>query len=231
MSEAATTYTSGFLLALVATILMLLIVPAASAASRRLKPGWRAWVWPLIFAGLALTSLSSALAAMLNIEDTSLFLVRAVYLLAGMSFTFLTVNALYRAVPEAVARRFSPLLWAVYLLFTISALVVNSFVTLLVYDAVCSVLVFLVYSTLYARDRDQAADAIPIMVGTGLILVADLVASFVFRTQIGPVVFNELLLFNLLEIIALVFFFRGASASYGVKYDLQRHHERLISNQ
>ncbi len=231
MSEPVAIYISGYLLAVVAGVLLLLIVPAASAAARRLKPAWRAWVWPLVFAGLALTSLCSSLATMWDIRDTSAVLWKASNLLAGLSFTFLTLNTLYRAIPDTVARRFAPLIWAVYLLFAMGVLLFNSFLPVLIYDAVCSVLVFIVYSTLYARDRDRAADAIPIMIGTGLILVADLIASFEFSVSVGSFAFNQLFPFNLLQIVALVFFLRGASASYSVKYDMQRSRERALSSQ
>jgi hypothetical protein len=231
MTERSFAYGSGYLLALVAAVLLLLIIPAASASARRLKPAWRAWVWPLVFAGLALTSLSGAVASMLNIEDNTAFLWKGATLFAGLSFTFLTLNALYRAIPDTLARRFAPLVWAVCLIFGIGVLMVNSFIPVLIYDAVCSVLVFLVYSTLYARDRDRAADAKPIMVGTAMILLSDLIASFEFTVQLGPVRFDQLLPFNVLEVIALVFFYIGASASYSVKYDLQRSRERALSGQ
>ncbi len=229
MTDQASTYISGYFLALEAAVLLFLIIPAASAAARRLKPAWRAWVWPLIFGGLALTSVCSATASILNITDTREPLWKAVNLLAGLSFTFLTLNTLYRAVPEAVARSFAPLVWVVYLVFAIGVLAVASFVPVLIYDAVCSVLVFLFYSSLFARDRDRATDALPVMFGTGLILLADLVASFTFVVRLGPLSFDQLLPFNLLEIVALVLFFQGASASYSVKYDMQRSRERALS--
>jgi hypothetical protein len=230
MSESAATLVSGYLLALVALVLLLLIIPAASAASRRLKPGWRAWMWPLIFAGMALASLCAATAAAQNIQDTNAFIWKLDNFLAGVSFTFLALHTLYRAVPEKLARRFAPLIWAVYLVFTMGVMLVPSFVPVLIYDAACAVLVFLVHSTLYARDRDRAADALPIIIGTGLILVADLIASFGFLVSLGPLSFNQLFPFNLLVLVGLIFFFKGASASYGVKYDMQRSRERSTSS-
>ncbi len=230
MSERAAALTSGYLLALVALGLMFLIIPAASAAGRRLKPGWRAWMWPLIFAGMALATLCATLATSQNIEDTNNFLWKLDNFLAGVSFSFLALHTLYRAAPDLVARRFAPLVWIVYLVFTMGVLMVPSFLPVLLYDAACAVLVFLAHSTLYARDRDRAADALPIIIGTGLILVADLVASFGFVVDLGPLHFNQLLPFNVLVIIGLIFFFRGASASYGVKYDMQRSRERTASH-
>lgn len=230
MSEAGATLISGYLLALVALVLMLLIIPAASAAGRRMKPGWRAWMWPLIFAGMAVASLCGATAAAQNITDTNAFIWKLDNFLAGVSFTFLALHTLYRAVPEMMARRFAPLIWMVYLIFTMGVLLVPSFVPVLIYDAVCAVLVFLVHSTLYARDRDRAADALPIMIGTGLILVADLIASFGFSVGLGFFNFNQLFPFNILVLVGLVFFFKGASNSYGVKYDMQRSRERSTSN-
>ncbi len=229
MSELAPTYSSGYVLALVAGILLFLIIPAASAAARWMKPAWRAWTWPLVFGGLALTSLCGATAAALDIQDNSAWLWKLTKLLAGLSFTFLTLNTLYRAIPDTVARRFSPLVWVVYLLFAVGVILSNSFLSVFIYDAVCSVLVFIVYSTLYAQKRDRAADALPIMIGTGLILLGDLVASFEFSWEVGPFTINQLFPFNLLSIAALIFFFRGASASYSVKYDMQRSEERALS--
>jgi hypothetical protein len=229
MSERAATLVSGYLLALVALVLMFLIIPAASAAGRRLKPGWRAWMWPLIFAGMGLATLCAALATSQNIEDTNDFLWKLDNFLAGVSFSFLALHTLYRAAPEKVARRFAPLVWIVYLLFTMGVLLVPSFVPVFIYDAACAVLVFLAHSTLYARDRDRAADALPIMIGTGLILVADLVASFGFVVDLGPIHFDQLLPFNVLVLVGLIFFFKGASNSYGVKYDMQRSRERTAS--
>jgi hypothetical protein len=229
MSERAATLVSGYLLALVALVLMLLIIPAASAAGRRLKPGWRAWVWPVIFAGMTIASLCATTAVAQNIVDRNAFIWKLDNFLNGATFTFLALQTLYRAVPETMARRFAPLIWAVYLVFMIGVLMVPSFVPVLIYDAVCAVLVFLVHSTLYARDRDRAADALPIMIGTGFILVAALIASFVFTVNLGPLNFNQLLPFNLLVVVGLVFFFKGASASYGVKYDMQRSRERTTS--
>ena len=226
MSGPTSTYGTGYLLTLVATVLLLLIIPAASAAARRLKPAWRAWVWPLVFAGLALTSLCGATATALDNQDYDSPLWKAAKLLAGLSFTFLTLNTIYRAVPEAVAKRFAPLVVVIYGIFAIGVLAVSSFLPVLIYDAVCSVLVFLVYSTLYAQDRDRNRDALPIMIGTGLILLADLSASFEFNLSIGAFTLTQLIPFNLLVIVALIFFFRGASASYSVKYDRQRSQER-----
>lgn len=230
MTERTATLASGYLLALVALVLMFLIIPAASTAGRRLKPGWRAWMWPLIFVGMALATLCAALATSQNIEDNGSFLWKLDNFLAGVSFSFLALHTLYRAAPDVLARRFAPLVWIVYLVFTMGVLLVPSFVPVLIYDAACAVLVFLAHSTLYARDRDRAADALPIMIGTGLILVADLVASFGFVIDLGPLRFNQLLPFNILVIVGLIFFFRGASASYGVKYDMQRSRERTASN-
>ena len=228
MSEHSLTSGSGYILALVAGLLLFLIVPAAHAASRRLKPGWRAWVWPLVFGGLALTSLSAVLATMLGVRDATAPIWKVVNGLAGLSFTFLTLNALYRAVEDKTARRFAPLIWLVYGLFMMAVLVVDSFLTVLVYDAVSSILVFLVYSTIYARDRGRANDARSIMIGTAMVLAADIAASFDFNLVLGPFSFNQFLPYNLLEILALVFFYLGAAASYSIKYDLQRSRERAI---
>jgi hypothetical protein len=230
MSERAATLGSGYLLALVALVLLLLIIPAASAAGHRLKPGWRAWMWPLFFAGITIASLCATTAAAQNITDTEAFIWKLNNFLAGSSFTFLALHTLYRAVPELMARRFAPLVWLVYLIFAMGVLLVPSFVPVLIYDAACAVLVFIVHSTLYARDRDRAADALPIMIGTGVILLADLVASFGFAVNLGFLQFNQLFPFNLLSLIGLIFFFRGASASYGVKYDMERSRERTTSH-
>lgn len=231
MSERTLTYGSGFLLALVAGVFLFLVVPAASAAAHRLKPAWRAWVWPLVFGGLALTSLCAASAALLDVQDMRDPLWKGVNLLAGLSFTFLALNAIYRAIPDTVARRFAPLVWGVYLIFGITVLAYDSFAVVLIYDSICAVLVFIVYSTLYARDRDRAADAVPIMTGTSFLLLADLIASFPFNVSVGPFSFNQLFPFNLLETISLYFFYKGASASYSVKYDMQRTRERALSSQ
>lgn len=223
-------YGSGYLLALVALVLMLLIIPSAASATRWMKPSWRAWLWPLTFAGLAASSLCSALAATFDLQDLAHPLWKAVQLLAGLAFTFLTFNALYRVVPDTLARRFAPLIWATYLVFAIAILAFHTFLLVLIYDAACAVLVFIAYSTLYARDPDRSTDALPIMIGTGLVLVADLIASFDFTFSVGSLSFTQLLPFNLLTLVALVFFFKGASSSYSVKYDLQRSRERALSS-
>ncbi|HEX2911235.1 MAG TPA: hypothetical protein VH186_10535 [Chloroflexia bacterium] len=228
MSESATISGSGFFLTLAAFIMLLLIVPAASAAGRRIKPGWRAWVWPLFFGCLALTGLFSSLAAAFSTDNLASLSWKIVNLMAGLSFTFLTLNTLYRAFSDELARRLAPLIWVVYLVFAIAVLAFTSFVPVLVYDAVCSILVFLTHSTLYAHNRDRNIDARHIMVGTGLILLADLVASFQFNFSFGPLSFNQLLPYDLLQIAALIFFYMGASASYSLKYDKQRSQERAL---
>ncbi len=230
MSERSLTSGSGYILALVAALLLFLIIPAASAAYRRLRPAWRAWVWPLMFGGLALTSVLASVATMQGILDTGAPVWKTVNGLAGLSFTFLTLNALYRAVNDGwLARRFAWSIWLAYALFLLAVVAFDSFLTVLIYDAVSSILVFIVHSTLYARDRDRASDARSIMIGTAFILLSDLVASFDFSLVLGPIGFTQLFPSNLLQIMALVFFYLGASASYSIKYDLQRSRERLLS--
>lgn len=228
MNEHTLNSSSGYLLALVATLLVFLIVPAASSASRRLKPAWRAGLWPLAFAGIALTGLCAALAATLDVKEP---FSRLIDLLAGLSFSLLTLNALYRAIHTKLTPRLAPLIGVAYLIFAVFVLIFDSFVTVLIYDSACSVVVFLVYSGLYASYRDRAPDALPIMIGAGLILLADLVASFEFTASLGLLSFNQIFPFNLVLIIALAFLYLGASASYNVGYDLQRSRERALSSQ
>jgi hypothetical protein len=231
MSGSASTYSSGYLLVVVAAIALFLIIPAASASAHRLKPAWRAWVWPLVFGSLALTSGCGATATALGIQDYNSPLWKVVKVLASLSFTFLALNTLYRAIPETVARRFAPFLWLLYLLFVFTVIITNSFLPVLLYNLTCSILVFVVYTILYARDRDRATDAFSLMIGTGLIILADLVASFDFTVSLGTFTFTQLLPLNLLVGIALIFFLKGASASYSVKYDKQRSHDRKLSGQ
>ena len=230
MSERILTSGSGYILALVAGLLLFMIIPAASAAAHRLKPAWRAWVWPAMFVGLALTGVIASIASSEGLSQDA-FLWKAANVLAGLSFTFLTLNALYRAIGERLARRWAAGVWLVYFVFLLAVVAFDSSLTVLVYDGVSSILVFIVYSTLYARDRDRALDARAIMIGTGLILVSDLIAAFNFTVPVGPFSLNELFPANLLAVVAMLFFYMGASASYSIKYDLQRSQERAFLSQ
>lgn len=229
MSEGSVTPFVGYVQAIVAVILLLLIVPAASASSRQIKPGWRAAIWPFIFAGFGLTSLSGALASGNPSVTSETWLWKAFHLLAGFSFTLLTVESVYRAVSSVRLLRIVPVIWAFFIAFIASVLLAPSFIPVLVYSTACGVVVFLTYSTLYARDRDRASDALSIMIGTGIILFADLVASLAFEVNLGFASFSQVLPYNLLVIIALIFLYRGASASYNVKYDLYRSRERTLA--
>lgn len=229
MTEGSVTPFAGYVQAAVAVVLLLLIVPAASASSRQIKPGWRAAIWPFIFGGFGLTSLVGALASGYSGASMNDWLWKTFHLLAGFSFTLLTIESVYRAFSGSRQLRLVPLIWAFFAAFFASVMLAPSFIPVLVYSTACGVVVFLTYSTLYARDRDRASDALSIMIGTGIILSADLVASITFQVNLGFMSFNQVLPYNFLIIIALVFLWRGASASYNVKYDLHRSRERSLS--
>jgi hypothetical protein len=231
MSEQFIVMLSGFLAMGVAVVMLLLIVPAASASARQLKPGWRSAIWTLVFGTASLASLSGTLIFAQFGPNGNALALSLFELLAGLFFTFLTLEAVYRAIPDHPILRYTFAVWITYGLFAIAVALTDSFLPVLFYDMVCAILVFSVYGYLYARQRDRASDAPPIMVGIGFVLAADLIAVFAFRVDLGIAVVNQLALYNLLMAVSYILFFKGASASYSVKYDQHRSRERALSSQ
>jgi hypothetical protein len=231
MSEQFIVISSGYLAMGVAVVMLLLIVPAASASARQLKPAWRSAIWTLVFGTATLANLSGTLIFAQFGTNGNGLAVSFFELLAGLFFTFLTLEAVYRAIPDHPILRYTFAVWITYGLFAVAVLLTDSFLPVLFYDMACAILVFSVYGYLYARQRDRASDAPPIMVGIGFVLAADLVATFAFRADLGIAVINQLFVYNLLMAVSYILFFKGASASYSVKYNQQRSRERALSSQ
>ncbi|MEI6047018.1 MAG: hypothetical protein WCS37_21935 [Chloroflexota bacterium] len=225
MSVYNATYLTGYLLVFVSLLALLLVIPEASAASNRFKPGWRAWVWPLGFLGLLLKNSSEATAGLQRMDNTSL-LWQLGDLAACFSLTMLVLNSVYRVLNDTRAHRFTLSAWVAYLLFALALFWFNSFPIVLIYEVLSGVGLTIFYGILYFQQRDRAADAPPVVAGVSLLVLSALLSLFTFQLDLGFLAFNQAVIAHLIQIGSLFFLYKGASNSYSVKYAAQRRLER-----
>ncbi len=224
MSERFTVLLADFLLVACAVIAMIVVIPAASASSNKIRPGWRAWVWPLVFLSLALSTFCSAFSSLQRFSVPNP-LIQLAGLLLGLTLHWIILSAVYRIVNKT-GSTIAPFVWLGYGIFTAIFLLTNNFVAVTVYELICAIIVGVVYISVFARDRDLAADALPILIGLALNVLGAFVNSFSFSFTLVVVPLNNEIIFHLMQAIGVIYFMRGSNISYSVKYAAQRRLER-----
>ncbi len=225
MSEQVATYLTGFMLVLISLLALLLVIPEASAASNRLKPGWRAWVWPLAFLGWLVKSSTEVVALSQNLNNTSL-LWQIGDLAACFALTMLVLNSVYRALDDTGASRVTLIAWTIYFFFAPVIILLNFLPGLFIYEALCAVGLSVFYILLYLREGSRAADAPYVIAGVGFLLLSAVVQPISFELNLVFVVISQSFLAHLIQIVAIFFLYKGAANSYTVKYLAQRRRER-----
>lgn len=225
MSVYTAGYLSGYLLVFFSLLALLLVIPEASAASHRIKPGWRAWVWPLAFLGLLVKNATES-TALLQKVDTSSLLWQFGDLAACFSVTMLVLHSVHRVLDYTGAHRVTLIAWGIYFLFALAIFALSSVPVLLIYEVLCTVGLAVFYSMLYLRQRDRAADAPPALVGVSLLLLSALLNVFTFEISLQLITLNEVVVGHLVQVVAIFYLYKGASNSYSVKYAAQRRQER-----
>lgn len=225
MTVHAATYLTGYVLLFCTLLSLLLVIPAASAASNKLKPGWRAWVWPLAFLGLLVKNSTETAALSDKLDGTSLVW-QIGDLAVCFSLTMLVLNSVHRTLDDSGATRFSLIAWLLYFLFAIAITWLGFLPGLLIYETLCTIGLTVFYAMLYLQQRNRAPDAPLVMAGVVLLLVGAIFRSLSFNFLVGPLVLDQLILAHLIEIGAIYFLLRGATNSYSVKYAAQRRRER-----
>lgn len=230
MNTQTFSYITSFILAGCALLTLIVIIPAASASAQQLKPGWRAWVWPLAFAFFVLGSLSAGLSLALDLHNSSGVAwwggVRD--LLLGAALTLIVLNAVYRFLARRSALYFAPFIWLGYLIYVMAIFTLNDHRALAfwLFTGVCALLLIGIYASLYAQERERASDAIPTMIAAVLTTLADVVSSLNFSVHWGWLAFDQAGPAHLVQIAAIFFFLKAASNGYVVKYALHRRQQR-----
>lgn len=224
MDERTAIILSNYILGACATLTLFLILPAASAAAHRLHPGWRAWVFPWAFVSLIIVAILN----ISNLQVTNSYpLDKLAILTTGLSLNFFVLNALYRAL-IVKAWRLAMLVWLAYLLFLGAVFLFNSVLVLTVYEVLCATVLFVLYGSVFVREHEKAADVLPIFIGTGIIVLAVAINSFVFAFSLGFIVISQAFLYHILQSISLFFFLKGGFHFYNIKYAEQRNMERVL---
>jgi hypothetical protein len=230
MSEKATNVTTGFLLTGCAILALLIVIPAASAAANRIKPGWRAWVWPLVFLSLAASTLLETI-GILRGDPRSGVLGQLNVLLLGLTLHWIILNSFYRALGDRPARTIAPFVWLGYALFVVAQLISGQYLSVLIYEILCAAVLAVVYFPLFVKDRDLSADSQPILIGLVLSVLAALVRGIEFSADLVLLVLTNTAVFHLVQGIGVIFFMIGGNSSYNVKYAAQRRRERETINE
>ena len=225
MSLRTTTFITDFIVAGCAILALIVVIPAASAASNRIRPGWRAWVWPLVFLSLAGSSICGGFATLAK-DNEDAPLVQVTNLLLGLTLHWIILNSFYRVLPDTVARLIAPSVWLGYAIFVVARLFSNSFLAVTIYEIICGAIVAMAYIAAYAKDRDRAADAIPILIGLSLTVLGVLLNTFPFSFDLIILSISNAILFHLLQAVGVIFFMLGGNSSYSVKYAAERRRER-----
>ncbi len=227
MNAQVISYISSFVLAGCAILALLIIVPAASASAQQLKPGWRAWVWPLAFMAFGLSSLFAGFGLSFLPADTSGWVLWR-DLLLGLGLTLIVLNSVYRLLVRRTAPYFAPFIWCGFGCFATSilAFATDRAVTLSVFVGVGALILLTVYSGIYMLERERASDAIPALVAAALTSVSDVTNSLNFKLDLGFLSFNQEFATHLLQIPAIFFFLIAANNGYVVKYALHRRQQR-----
>jgi hypothetical protein len=225
MSAHAASYITGFFLAFVTLVALLLVIPEASAASKRLKKTWQAWVWPLTFLGLLVKSVTEAI-ALLQKQESSSFLWQLGDLAACFALTVLVLNSVYRALDDTGAHRITLVAWILYFLFALAIFALSTVPVLLIFEVLSAVGLTVFYARLYFQQRERAPDAPPVIIAITLLLFSALLYIFPFNLDLRVIEFNQIVLAHLLQIVATFFLYRGANLSYTVKYVAHRREER-----
>ncbi|MEI7554014.1 hypothetical protein [Candidatus Chlorohelix sp.] len=225
MSERTSTYLTSFLVAGCAILALLVVIPAASAAANRIKPGWRAWVWPLVFLSMSVASICDSVVAMKDYSRSDL-LGQITVLFLGLTLHWIILNSFYRWQGDIIARVIAPFVWVAFALFVAAQLLSASFFSLIAYEIICAVIITLVYFPLYVKDRDLATDALPILAGLALNVIGAFFNSFDFKINFGLATINNIVIFHLFQAVGIILFLIGGNNSYTVKYAAQRRRER-----
>ncbi len=225
MSVYTASYLTGYLLVFFTLLALLLVIPQASAAAHRFKPGWRAWVWPLAFLGLLVKNATEVAGVMQKLESDAL-LWQIGDLVACFSLTMLVINSVHRVMDNAGAHRFTMLSWFIYFLFALAIFWLNAFPVFLIYEVLCTVGLVVFYAMLYAQQGNRAPDAPPVMAGVSLLLIGTILYLLPFELNLSLISINQSFVAHLIQVVAIVLLYKGASNAYNVKYANQRLHER-----
>lgn len=227
MSQQLSSSITDFLLAGCSLLALIIIIPAASASAQQIKPGWRAWVWPLAFASI----FGSGLVAGLNTtvqNQPSLSWQEASEFLFGLALTLMVLNSIYRVSTNRNGWYFAPFVWLGYAAYLGSVVCLNSDCgwATLTYTSLAAITLIGVYAYLFVQERERAADAVPSLIAAALVVVSGIFYTVSFSVNGGFLNFNQNLPLHLLEVVALFFFLSSSGKGYVVKYALQRRIER-----
>jgi hypothetical protein len=226
MDEKTAILVSNYILGGCASLALLLIVPAASAAAHRLQPGWRAWVFPLAFVSLIISVILNIASLQTNLGDNSVLMKLAI-LTTGLSLTFLVLNALYRAL-ILKAWRLAMAVWLAFAIFAVALALFNSVLVLTFYETACAAVLFALYGSVYVREQEKASDVLPIFIGTGIMVVAVILNSFYFAFSLGFITISQQVLYHIFQSFAVFFFLKAGFLFYNIKYAEQRNLERAL---
>ncbi len=225
MSLSSAVILTSYLQVLFALLALLLVIPQASAASNKIKPGWRAWVWPLVFFGLLVQNGTEATALAQNLDKNS-FLWQFGDLAACFSLTMLVLNSVHRVLDNAGAHRFTMAAWGLYLFFSLAIIGPGLFPGFVIYEVLCAIGLSVFYARLYLKERERAGDAIPVIAGVAFLLIYASFQVLAFNWDFGFLSLNQAIFSHIAGIIALITLFIGASNSYTLKYAAQRRRDR-----
>jgi len=225
MSAHSITHLIGYGLVFCSLLALLLVIPEASAAAHKFKPGWRAWVWPLAFLGLLLKN-STETTATLQKMGSSSFLWQMGDLATSFSLTMLVLNSIYRIINDTKAYRYALVVWLIFFLFVFAIFGLGLVAGLFVYETICAAGICTFYGLLYLQQRNRAADAPPVIAGVALLFLSASLYFIPIGIDLALFMVDQVAIAHVVQIVALFFLYQGASNSYTVKYAAQRRLER-----
>lgn len=227
MNEQISSYVSDFLLAGCSLLALIIIIPATSASAQQIKPGWRAWVWPLAFAAMFGSSLIAGLNTSLEAKASVYWQVVSDFLL-GLAVTLIVLNSIYRVSTHRHSWYFAPFVWLGFTSYIGSVAMFNADCGLatLTFTSSYALILIAIYAYLFLQERERAADALPSLMAATLIILSGIFYTVTFSFKPGWLDFNQNLPMHLLEVVAVFFFLSAAGKGYVVKYALQRRIER-----